>query len=819
MHSWLSESAYCLRRLARRPGLTAAMVLCLAIGIGANAAVFSVANATLLRTVPGVRQPSRVVTAATRSMEIEGIPGARFRRPISFSQLRELRQHTEGLDYLAGFHTLPLHVLSGDRSQRLSGQLVSTDYFEALGLKPAQGRFFSPDEETSGARVVVLSQSLSQRLFPGTADTKGETLDIQGVACTVVGVAPRGFAGVWLDEPIDLWLPIGGYEELERSAPTGALTDPDHGWLFWFVGRLAEGTNLAHVQADLDQLTTSLSAEPGEDPFALDLATGVGIRAGKRREVRLLLALLAGAAVLVLAVACANVSGLALAAALSRRREVGIRVALGANRGRLMRLMVIEGLLVGVLAGFLGLLFAIVANKVMEGMALGRLLPEAQELSTNARLLLFTAALSVLAGCLTGLLPALRVSRTDPLELLQHRPESWRKLFPPVRDLLLIAQVAISLTILIGGGLLVRSFRNLQAIDLGFHPEGITNFRLDLGREGYSEAEGRAFLETLLEQVQALPDVRGASLASGVALGATAASGQMSMVETQDSQAAGRDPLWATSYDVSPDYFQVLGVPMLEGPGLRELDRKGSTPAIVVNEALAKALWQNRNPVGETLDVGDTTWQVVGVCANVRRSRVDQASGPHFYKPILQSYSPVVSLHVKSDNTNSIVDQVRFVVRGLDRALPVYEVNSYDKEVAFATAQPRLTTALIGMLSLLALTLTLTGIFATIAESVHRRTFEFGVRLAVGASRSHVRNLALRHALALTGIGLTLGLALSLASSGAIKSRLYGVEAVDPATYLAAILLFAAVATVAAFLPARRATKIEPMVILTEVSR
>lgn len=819
MRPWLSEARYCLRRLAKKPGVTAAMVLCLAIGIGANAAVFSVASATLLRRVPGVHQPSRVITAAIRPMEIEGIPGARFRRPISFSQFLDLRRSVDGLDQLASFHTLPLHVLSGDQSHRLAGQLVSADFFPALGLKPEQGRFFAPEEETSGTRVVVLSRSLSQRLFPGEKEIRGRTLDIQGVAWTVVGVAPQGFSGVWLDEPIDLWLPIGGYEELERGASVGKLSDPAHGWLFWFVGRLSEGTQLANVQTNLDLLTTSLSAQSGEDPFALDLATGVGLRAGKRREVRLLLALLAGAALLVLIVACANVSSLTLAAVLARRREVGVRVALGADRPRLVRLMVIEGLLLGVMSGGLGLLFAIAANKAMEGMALGRLLPETRNLSLDARLLLFTATLAVLAGCLSGLLPALRISRTNPVELLRRRPESWRRFFPPVRDLLLIVQVAISLVILIGGGLLVRSFRNLQAIDLGFRPEGVTNFRLDLERQGYSEAEGRAFWEALLERVQALPEVKGASLASGVALAASVADGQMSMVSTEDSETLGQDPLWVTSYNIGPDYFRVLGIPLLEGHDFTEADRSGSTPVVVINEALAKALWQTQSPIGQMLDIGDTAWRVVGVCANVRRSRVDQADGFHLYTSIFLSYSPTATLHVKAGNNRSIVDPVRQAIRDLDRTLPVFEVSSYSREVAFAKAQPRLTTALISILSLLALTLTLTGIFATIVETIHQRTFEFGVRLAMGGSRRHVRNLALRHALTLTGVGLTLGLAISLASSRAIESRLYGVEPVDPATYLGAILLFATAATLAAFLPASRVSKIEPRVVLAGASQ
>jgi putative ABC transport system permease protein len=798
MDTLLRDLRFALRQLRRTPAFTVAAVACLALGIGANTAIFSAVDGVLLRPLP-FPESERLVT-------VWGYHASIGRETASLPDFLDWRRDSRSFTGMAARANTQFTLTGAGEPEVVRGALVTANYFRVLGSPIPLGRGFRDDEERSGAgRVALLSDGFWRRELGGRADAVGRQIMLSGVPYTVVGVGARGPSV----GDVDVWTP------LTTDTTIGRRSD-----FLEVVGRLAPGVDLSQAREEMATIARRLEQEyPGSNSgWGVDL---VGLQERIVGEIRPALLLFMGAVGLVLLIACANVANLMLARVATRGHEVTIRAALGASRRRLVRQLLTESLVLSLAGGALGLGLAVWGVRALQLLEPGTI-PRVDEIGVNGSALAFALGLSVVAGLLFGVAPAVRLMRYDLREGLSEgsRGMAGHRSAGRTRSLLVLAEVALACVLLVGAALLLTSFLRLQRVDPGFAPGGILTARVTLPRSRYDDpARQTAFVDALLERARSLPGVRSAALASDAPLGdgppywsfAVAGVEQPPPEVVQD----------AVVFQTTPDYFRTFAIPLVRGRLYEAGDRADAAQVALVSESLALRYWPDRSPIGAQITLGDpndstSVWMtVVGVVGDVRQEGPTAPAYPQLYLPLAQasSRSLVIALRSSGDPA-ALTSALKHAVSGIDPTLALGRVATMDERVAGTLARPRANALLLGGFAATALVLAAFGIYGVIAYSVVQRTRELGIRMALGARTDDVLRLVLRQGMAPVLAGLALGLGGAAAGSRVLRGLLYGVGGTDPITYAGVAAFLAGVALLASYLPARRAALADPIVAL-----
>jgi putative ABC transport system permease protein len=805
----MRDVKYAVRTLLRRPGFTVVAVSALALGIGATTAIFSVVNGVLLRPLP-YREADRIVAVMHNERE-----------PVSPLNYVDWKRQNTVFSSLAAAEYWVGNVF-GDVPERVQGLRVTSEALAMTGVRPLLGRLIRPEEDTpSGEVPVVLGWGFWQRRFAGRAVVIGQQLNIDGAVYTIVGVMPRGFDyPMFWATGVQMWSPLTlGDRWSSRNSESLRI-----------FGRLAPGVTLEAARAQMATITANLEKSyPG---------TNRNVRVTPLEKLvvgdaRTALLILLGAVGFVLLIACANVAHMLLARATARHREMTVRLALGASRSRLLRQLLTESVLLAVAGGVVGVVLARVGLRALISIA-GDAIPRADGITLDLGVLVFTGVLCLATGVAFGLLPALRVSRTEMSDALRDgaRGSTEGGGRSRLRGILVGSEIALALVLLTGAGLAMRSFVALRAIDPGFDPHGVLAAEVSV-KGTVEQAPGRrqAFYETLVDRVRQMPGVESASLINHLPIGGDIW-GLPFRVEGQPRPKEGEAPT-ATYRVVMPGYFETMRLPIVRGRDVSSADRLGAPDVVIVNQFLASRYWPNDDPLGKriTLNANAETprWlTVVGVSKNAVRSDWSAPPKEEVYLPYLQARSYLegdgghvayMTLVARTScdrgvrcQPASLATPVRELIAAIDRAVLVAQVQTMDDVAAGATAKPRFTLVLLGTFAVVALLLAAVGIYGVISYAVSRRTQEIGVRMALGATRANVAGLIIGQGMRVVGVGVAAGLAGAFALTRLMTAMLYGVRATDPLTYLGVAVLLAAVALVASYIPARRATRIDPLV-------
>jgi len=812
-----TDVRYAARLLTRSPGFTAVAVLSLALGIGANTTIFSLLNAFLLQPLPG-REPARLATVYTSD----------YSRPLdgasSYPDYLDFRTGSRAFEGLAAYGMKPLLFTESGESQRILAQLVSGNLFDVLGLRAAYGRTILPAEESVGQHpVVVLSDAFWRSRFAADPAVVGRSVALNGKPYTVVGVGPAGFTGLIRGIGADVFVPLAMDPSL-----TGHALDSRGSRDLLLVGRLRQGARVEEARAELAVVARRIHAsEPEQWTNRLGQPRTVNVLPEDasrllpvaRGPIAAFLGVLFVAVGLVLLIACTNLASLLLARANVRRREIAVRIALGAGRGRLVRQLLTESLLLSVLAGVLGTALAAAALQLIVAFQPPLPFTLALGLDLDRRVLLFALLVSLATGVGFGLLPALRASATGPIESLRARGgEAPRRRAFALRDALVVAQVAGSLVLLVGAGLFLKSLSRAQAIDPGFDPERALVFSLDLQAQGYDDARGAAFYRSLQERLAATPGVTAVSFSTNLPL--TLGGERRSFRAVGYEPGPGEDMEVASSF-VGASYFETLRTALVRGRGFTREDAPGARPVVVVNEAFVRRFWPGRDGLGERLALpwhdGEVEMEVIGVARDGKYSSLAEDPTPYIFYPHRQLYRSQMAVVVRAQGDPlALVPTVRRQVAELDATLPVYEVKTLTAHLGTALFPARAAATLLGLTGALALVLAAIGLYGVLSYLVTLRTREIGVRMALGARRADVVRLVVGRGLRLVAVGLAIGLALAALVTRFASFLLYGTSPLDPATFGAVVALLVGVAVVAALQPARRAAGVEPVVALRE---
>jgi predicted permease len=810
------------RMLRKQPGFTLIAVLTLALGIGANTAIFSLANALLLRSLP-VPQPEQLVTIGR---------GEGLGEPLSYPDFAALRERNEVLSGLAASHFAGVSFGNGSRSEMLRGELVSSDYFDVLGVRPLLGRGFAPEEERSPQTVVILSHALWQSRFSSDTSIVGKTITLHRQAYMVIGVAPAGFNGMTEMFRTDLWLPL---RMLPQAHPMfrDSLANR-HDQIFAAIGRLKSEVSLTQAQTALEAINRQLELaepppaarqrDPNEDrSLKLDHPQGVNLPHFRRR-IQMATALLFVVVGIVLLIACANVANLLLARSTVRRKEIAVRLALGASRWRLLRQLLTESALLGLLGAGAGLLLALWLNRVL--MMLKPPLPESWglrlDLQLDANVLGFTLLLALAVSLLFGLLPALAASKPDVVQALkdetgvQGRRGFFRRFH--LRNVLVVGQLAVSLVLLITAGLFIRSLQQMQRVDPGFQTENRLALSFNLEQEGYDESRGREFSRQLLERARALPGVQAAELTNFLPLGFMALAEPITFEGRPTPPAS--ELTYAASQIVGAEYFRTLGTPLVRGRAFTPQDTANAPAVAIINETLARRFYPNVDPLGQRVRIGNPASnppprEIIGIVKDTAIRSIGEEPALVTYRPLAQQPSSFQTLVVHAaGNPKALLPALRREVQMLDENLPVQEIKTVEEIVAFSFWPMRMGAGLVGAFGLLGLLLASVGLYGVMSYAVAARTREIGVRMALGADAKDVLALIVKHGLTLSLLGVSLGVLLALAATRLLQRLLFGIVASDPVTFISVALLLTIIALVACWIPARRATKVDPMIAL-----
>lgn len=796
---------YAVRTLLKSPGFTLVAVLTLAIGIGANTAIFSVVNGVLLKPLP-FAEPEELAM-------VWGTYPDFGRTSTSLPDFRDYREESTTFSRLSAFAFTSANLdIAQGTPLRVSRALTTADFFETLGVLPAAGRFFLPGEDRGGAGsvsdaepVAVISHSLWQTGFGGSAGAIGQTVRLHGIPFTVIGVAPAGFQ---LDSPVDIWTPLNLNANRHRRSE-----------FLRIVGRLRPDATLEQAAVELRSISERL-AEQYPNTNGRIRAEVVSLHEEVIGPLRFGLTAFMAAVGLVLLIACANVANLTLTRALTRDQEIAVRVALGAGYGQITRQLVTESVVLALVGGGVGLLLAYAGVETLRGWG-GELIPRLAEVTIDVRVLGFALLLALVTGVLFGLAPAAQLGRRALSGTLRSggRGIAGQRGMRRLRAGLVLGEVALALVLLVGAGLLVRSFEKMQQVDAGFEEAGVLTAKVALPAAQYpGSTERRVFFERLLGNLAQMPGVQSAALASGVPLSGSSGYLGFSIEGRPDDEDAMQD---AQPFSVTPDYFNLLCIPLLEGRVFEAQDHADAPLVAIVNQTFARHYWPDRSPIGQRITFGDpshpaTPWMtVVGVVGDTRVTGLTDAPYAQIYRPYAQAEqgAMVVLLRVAGDPMR-MAGTLRQAIRSQDPGLPVYDLKSMEQYTEEMVARPRVSTWLTGGFAITALLLAALGIYGVIAYNVTQRTTEIGMRLALGARPTDVLRLIIKEGMRPVLGGIVVGVAVAWTAARVIRGLLFGISPYDPVTYLVVPVFLVVVALVAAYIPARRATRLDPMIAL-----
>jgi predicted permease len=812
MQTLWQDLRYGARMLWKRPGFTVAVSLTLALGIGANTAIFGVVDRLLVRLLP-VNEPARLVNLIGR--DEKGEEDTSFSYPI----YKDYRDQNEVFAGLLAYGETAMNLNEGGQPERVMGVLVSGNYFDALGVTPALGRAFLPEEDrTPGAHpVAVVSYGLWSRRFGADPKLVGRAITLNTQSFTVIGVAPAEFHGVRRGLSPDVYLPIQMIMQAWPARRPDDLNNRNFSWLN-LMGRLKPGVTREQAQTAMSALSSRImQVHPNTWPL-IALKDGSQGETGEISDLRTPLKLLMATVALVLLIACVNVANLSLARAQTRGREMAVRLAMGASRYRLIRQLLTESLLLSLMGGLLGLFLAVWLTDVLAAYSppMGGSMP-LLDARLDWRVLAFAATLSLVTGLLFGLVPAWRSSKPNLTVALKEESGAAGAGRIRGRGALISAQIALSLVVLVCAGLCMRSLLALQRIDAGFETAKVLVMGLDLSLNGYKEEPGRQFYANLLERVSALPGVEAASLARIVPL---TGSGMRITVGIEGYTPTDDKPINIDMNIVGPRYCATMKLPLVAGREFTANDNAAAPPVVIINEAAARTYWPNQNSLGKRLIIGGPrekpqSAEIIGVTGASRYRRLTEAFRPGMLLPAAQNYFPDLSLHLRSaGDPASLIESARRELRALDPQLPATNIRTLEDQRRNSLYSERVTALLLSAFGALALSLAALGIYGVMAYSVAQRTREFGIRMALGARAGDVLRLMLIQGARLIGAGVALGLAGAFAATRLIRSFLYQVSSADPMAFVSAALLGAAVALLACYIPARRATQVDPMIAL-----
>jgi predicted permease len=812
METFWQDLKYAARMLGKNPGFAAVVVLSLALGIGANTTAFGWIQAVLSNPLKGVAHGDRMVSIETVSPSGETIDS-------SYYDFRDYRDNARSLDGAVVFKDRPLSMGDEKSSERVWGLLVSGNYFDFLGLRPAAGRFFSTEEQEEKPNahpVAVLSAGLWKSRFNSDPKISGRRIKLNRQDFTIIGVAPEGFQGTIVGLAFDIYVPVMMYTQVTGG---GDWLDDRGSRPLPILARLKPGVRVEEARAEVQTIAAQNASafadtNQGLSATVVPLAQG---RYGAQRVLAPLLQILMAAGGVVLLIVCANVANLLLARGTSRQRELSVRLALGASRGRLFRQLLTESLLLAALGGGTGVLLAL-----WMGDSLGLLLPvTGLPIARLARLdravLLFTALISLGAGLVFGLVPAVQAVKRGVQESLKEGgrsatagAKSWK-----IRGLLVVSEVGLALVALVGAGLFVQSFERARASDTGFDPHNMLLVGLQLSTSGYDRQQGLEFLRRAQERITALPGVKAASYAEDVPLGFSMGSWETLNVEGYVPSPSDNMKIYRNL--VAPGYFGVMGIPVVAGRDFSDMDNRSSQPVAIVNEAFVRRFLPGQEPLGRRFDTWGKWWTIVGVAKDSRYHSRTGPPEPYFYMPILQTFnaSTGVALHIRTAGApEANLPAVRQVFAALDPSVTVFGTTSLEDYIGASTYTQKTAATLLSVLGSLALLLASLGLYSVVAYSIAQRTQEIGIRMALGAQRSDILRLVVSQGMTLTLAGVAAGVAAALGLTRFLSSLLFGVSATDPATFAGVAILLAAVALVASYVPAQRAARVDPIVAL-----
>ena len=803
------DVCYGFRMLLRNPGFSAVSVFSLALGIGANTAVFGLIDTLIFRPFP-VRDPNDLAV---------------FTSAFSYPEYLDYRDRNEVFTGVMAYRQLGFRLSTKQHGEPVEGEAVSANYFAVLGLDLPAGRSFLPEEDAPGSQpVAVLSHGLWQRGFGCDPAILGKTVTLNGESLTIIGVAPKSFRGMELyGAPTDIWIPLSTVEEVMhfKNDPNwhDVLRRRDARWL-GVTGRLKPGTTLEQAQAAMtiraDQLEKAYGKPNQGSEVRLSPLGGARI---PPKSIRFSLTLLTTVASLVLLIVCANVANLLVARASVRQREIGIRLALGAGRARLVRQLLAESVLLSGLGMASGL---VVAFWTMGFLSQFRIPMGLHDLDFNLdlRILAFALTISLLTCIAFGLAPAVQASRADPRSALQHFGSGFRCSMSSsrLRKSLVVCQVAASVILLISAGLLLRTLRNLHNIDPGFKTENVLILPVDLTslRHGYDERQGMALYRGVLERIRGLPGVRSVAWAGDAPL--TRIHIAESFVPAEQAATGKNDWGEIECNVVTPSYFEVLGIPLLRGRGFSNQDQEAAPGVVIVNQTMARRYWPGADPVGKRIRVKGRIreiFEVIGVATDAKYRTLSEESKPYAYFSLYQRYYSASTLHVKiAGDPEAMLPLVRREIEAANPDVMVSDARPLAEQIAASLAQHRVAATLLGIPGFLALMLATVGLYGVMAYFVARRTQEIGIRLALGARNKDILSLTFKEGMNLVLIGLGIGLPLALVSSRLLASWIHGVGPADAVTYIGISLLFIGAGSLAIYVPARRASKVDPMAAL-----
>jgi predicted permease len=810
----LKEIIYAGRTLLQRPGFSLVAVLTLALGIGANTAIFSLVNTVLLRSLP-VERPDEIFALNMRRKDDS-------MSALSYPNYLDFRDRNEALSGLLVYRFVPLALSrSGGNNERVWGYEVSGNYFDVLGVKAILGRTFAPEEDKTRLThpVVVLSYSGWQHRFGADAGIVGKDIILNNNQFRVIGVAPEGFKGTEQVYEPELFVPsmMMGWVE-----PGSNSLDRRNDNNFFGVGRLKRGMTAEQAEASLNILAEQLAKEYPESNEGQSIKlgpTGFIIPELRGAVVSFTWVLMAAVA-LVLLVTCTNLAGLLLARATDRRREIAIRLAMGASRVRLIRQLLTESLLLSIVGGVAGVLLAIWIVRALLAFKPPIDFPLTIDLGLDWRVLLFSLGVSVVAGAVFGLAPALQSTRPNLLNALKDTSAQGGGGRTRLRSVLVVAQIAISLVVLVAAGLVVRTLQQLQTMNPGFDPQNALTMSFDLSLQGYDEARGQQFYRQVAERVRALPGVKSAAASSYIPLSLNYNSRGI-YVEGEPVVRGANTPN-AMNAAVGPRYFETMATPIVEGREFTDQDLEKSEQVSIVNETFVKRLMpaakSSADAVGKRISFGDASgpfMRIVGVARDGKYFNIAEDPRTFIWTPLTQDYMSSGGIMVRTNgNPEPVFAAVRGEVAAIDPNLPLFDVKTFKEHMQLALFPARVAAMVLGVFGLVALLLSAIGIYGITSYAVSQRTHEIGIRMALGAQLGDVLRLVLNHGLKLTLIGAAIGLVGAYLATRAITAVLYGVSATDPLTFISVSVLLIAVALLACYVPARRATKVDPLIAL-----